>query len=400
MTTGNVEAISKWLLERAYGGASETELLDGFCERMNAAGFEISSGVAVVDTLHPIWEGRVFLWGNAGFIEGSMIEYESIKDGETAERWLNSPFYYLLQSGDDEVRRRIGPEYLGEFPIMEELMEYGHTEFYALVQRIPQEAVIGELDSIFTLWTTRHPGGFSDATSTALRHLNPVLCLALKTASLARITRTLAEVYLGKDAGQRVLEGRIRRGMTERIRAVLWFSDLTGFTSLTDAVAPDEIIPFLNDYAEVAITSVEASGGEVLKLIGDGVLAIFQGDDASTKALTAARTMKRANRELNLRRTSEGCPVTTINLGLHIGDVFYGNIGSNERLDFTVVGPAVNEVSRIVSMCRSADREVLASGAFVTTTPEPDHSAFASVGRYALRGVKKPQELFTIELEE
>ena len=400
MTTGEVDAISKWLLERAYGGASETELLDGFCERMNAAGCELSAGVAVVDTLHPIWEGRVFLWGSAGFLEGTMIEYETIKDSETEKRWLNSPFYYLLSSGEDEVRRRITRDSVREFDIMEELLQNGHTEFLAFIQRIPQEAVIGNLDCIFTLWATRLPDGLSEATCAALRQLNFSLCAALKSASLARITATLAEVYLGRDAGQRVLQGRIRRGMTERIRAVLWFSDLTGFTSLTDAVAPDEIIPFLNDYAEAAITSVHASGGEVLKLIGDGVLAIFQGEDGPTRALTAARTMKRANRELNLRRAAAGCPVTTINLGLHIGDVFYGNIGSNERLDFTVVGPAVNEVSRIVSMCRSADRDVLASGAFVTATPEPDHSTFASVGRYALRGVKTPQELFTIELEE
>ena len=161
------------------------------------------------------------------------------------------------------------------------------------------------------------------------------------------------------------------------------------------------MIPLLNDYAEVVISAVHEAGGDVLKLVGDGVLAIFQATDvAAARALGAAQQMKRRLAELNARRQAEGHAVTTVRLGLHVGDVFYGNIGSNERLDFTVIGPAVNEVSRIVSMCRSVDRDVLASAEFVAATSPAERARFASVGRFALRGVRRAQELFTLDWDE
>ena len=234
----------------------------------------------------------------------------------------------------------------------------------------------------------------------ALRRLVPTLALGIKCVSLSRIAETLVETYLGKDAGRRVLQGRITRGMAERISAVLWFSDLRGFTTLADAIEPGEIIPLLNDYAGAVISAVHEAGGDVLKLIGDGMLAIFQTPDAASRALLAARGMRRRSAELSARRQAEGRAFTTVRLGLHVGDVFYGNIGSDERLDFTVVGPAVNEVSRIVSMCRSVDRDLLASAEFVAATPAADQLQFASVGRFALRGVRRAQELFTLDWEE
>jgi adenylate cyclase len=197
-----------------------------------------------------------------------------------------------------------------------------------------------------------------------------------------------------------VLSGRILRGVAEWINTALWYSDLRGYTAITDSAAPQEIIPLLNDYAEAVISAVHDAGGDVLKLIGDAVLAVFNADDpaqACRKALRAEAKLRARVAELNRRRAAEGRPVTSVYLGLHVGDAFYGNIGSAERLDFTVVGPAVNEVSRIASMCRSADRPVLASAAFAAATPAPERGTLVSVGRYALRGVGKPQELFTLD---
>ena len=233
-----------------------------------------------------------------------------------------------------------------------------------------------------------------------LRRLVPILALSIKSASLARIAGTLVEVYLGRDAGQRVLSGRIQRGVAEPISAVLWFSDLRGFTRITDSAAPDEIIPMLNDYADVVISAVHEAGGDVLKLIGDGTLAIFKADDAAKAcrcALDAEADLRTRLAVLNAARTEAGRPITSVYLGLHIGQVFYGNIGSAERLDFTVVGPAVNEASRIASMCRSADRDVLLSADFVGTLDGPDRDRFISVGRYGFRGVQRARELFTID---
>ena len=165
-------------------------------------------------------------------------------------------------------------------------------------------------------------------------------------------------------------------------------------------VAPGEIIPLLNDYADAVITSVQQAGGDVLKLIGDGTLAIFHADDpakACAKALKAEAEMRRRVRELNDRRSGEGRATTLVYVGLHIGEVLFGNIGSIDRLDFTVVGPAVNETSRIASMCRSVDRPVLVSSAFAEALPAYKRRDLVSVGRFALRGVGKAQDLFTLD---
>jgi adenylate cyclase len=211
------------------------------------------------------------------------------------------------------------------------------------------------------------------------------------------MTRTLMETYLGRDAGQRVLSGRIVRGNAERIDAVVWFSDLRGFTRITDA-APEQVIPLLNDYSDVIVSAIHEHGGDVLKLIGDGTLAIFTAENrmhACNAALSAAIATRQGVAELKKRRMAEDKPVTDMYLGLHVGKVFYGNVGSRERLDFTVLGPAVNEASRIAAMCRSVDQPVLISAAFADV--RDIKRRLVSVGRYALRGVSHPQELFTID---
>jgi adenylate cyclase len=211
------------------------------------------------------------------------------------------------------------------------------------------------------------------------------------------MTGTLMETYLGRDAGRRVLGGRIMRGVAERIDAVIWFSDLRGFTRIADT-APEQAIPLLNDYSDAIVSAIHEHGGDVLKLIGDGTLAIFTAanrTNACGAALSAAVAAREGIAELNRRRVADGRPVTEMYLGLHLGEVFYGNVGSRERLDFTVIGPAVNEASRIAAMCRSVDQPVLMSSAFAGVGDI--RRRLVSVGRYALRGVARPQELFTLD---
>jgi adenylate cyclase len=273
------------------------------------------------------------------------------------------------------------------------------TDYLAMITRFAADGVIGEMDCVYSSWTTDHPGGFDDGQVEALIGLMPMLALAVKCISLTRIAGTLVETYLGRDAGRRVLAGRIRRGVAETIGAVLWYSDLRGFTAVTDRAQPHEVIPLLNDYAEAVISAVHDSGGDVLKLIGDGTLAIFTSEatgDACRRAIEAETALRQRVEELNRRRAGKDLPITDVYLGLHIGEVSYGNIGSKDRLDFTVVGPAVNEVSRIAAMCRSAERSVLLSAAFAEATAAAERSRLVSVGRYALRGVERPQELFTL----
>src|SRR5438105_8958561 len=220
------------------------------------------------------------------------------------------------------------------------------------------------MNCVCSYWVPKRDEGFGAPGMAALRDLVPVLGLAIKSAAQADITKTLGRVYLGRDTAEQVLRGRIARGVTERIDAVLWFSDLRGSTAISESIEPGEIIPFLNDYAQASIDAIHDAGGQVLKLIGDGVLAMFTHENmavAKRAALRAEHRFRHNMDVLNERRTADGVAVTTAHVGLHVGEVFYGNIGSEDRLDFTVVGPAVNEVSRIASMCRAVDRELLTS---------------------------------------
>ena len=400
--------LSTWLTQAGLAGTPETDIVSGCCDRCVAAGLPLGRTQVFIDTLHPVHEGRLFRWG-FGRGEPSLLDYGRTSpdalaasgsdplDTEAAERWRRSPFYRMLQTGESVFRRRLSVANDREFSPLPDLLAAGMTDYVAIITRFGAEGVIGEMDGVYSSWATRAPGGFTDRHITALQRIAPSLALAIKSVSLARMTGTLMETYLGRDAGQRVLSGRIVRGIAERIDAVIWFSDLRGFTRITDA-APDQVIPLLNDYSDAIVSAIHAYGGDVVKLIGDGTLAIFTAEDrthACDAALSAGTAARQSVAELKKRRTAAGKPVTDMYLGLHVGEVYYGNIGSRERLDFTVVGPAVNEASRIAAMCRSVDQRVLISSAFADVGGIKRR--LVSVGRYALRGVSQPQELFTLD---
>ncbi len=398
MTEAEMAKLASWIAKAGLEGRLETALVEGFCSRAVAAGLPLVRVIVFIDTLHPIHEGRAFRWEREK-PEATLTEYGRTTEGEAAERWRSSPLYRLLESGELLLRRRVTAESEAEFPSFAELRAAQITEYVAMINRFAADGVIGEMDCFYSLWMTDRAEGFSDDEVAALKRLTPFLGLAIKAASLGRIAETLVETYLGRDAGRRVLRGRIARGVADRIEAVLWFSDLRNYTRISDTSPPEQIIPLLNDYADAIVSAIHQNSGDVLKLIGDGVLAIFPVEERSracAAALDAARLAREAVGVLNARRLEEGVPATEMYLGLHIGEVFYGNIGSKERLDFTVVGPAVNEVSRIAAMCRSVDQPVLLSAAFAASIAD-ERRPFVSVGRFALRGVGKPQELYTLD---
>jgi adenylate cyclase len=402
--------LSEWLTQAGLAGASETDIVSGFCDRCVAAGLPLARALLFIDTLHPVHEGRLLRWGY-GLGKSPLLEYGRTspdalaasgagpQDVEMAERWRNSPHYKMLQTGDSFLRRRVNAATKDEFPVLSDFLAAGITDYVAIINRFAPEGIIGEMDGVYSSWATRVPEGFSDVQIAALERIAPYLALALKSVSLARMTATLMETYLGRDAGRRVLGGRIVRGIAERIDAVVWFSDLRGFTRITDT-APEQAIPLLNDYSDAIVSAIHEHGGDVLKLIGDGTLAIFTAEDrahACGAALSAAIAARARIDELNRRRAADGKPKTDMYLGLHVGEVFYGNVGSRERLDFTVIGPAVNEASRIAAMCRSVDQPILMSSAFANVGGIKRR--LVSVGRYALRGVAHPQELFTLDAD-
>ncbi|MFY9602208.1 MAG: adenylate/guanylate cyclase domain-containing protein [Pseudolabrys sp.] len=404
ITEDAIDTLNAWLAKAGLRGEPEAALVTGFCERAVTAGLPVSRAQVFIDTLHPVYEGRLVRWGYDPS-RPVVQEYgrtgspgsDSDLEPEAVERWRSSPFFHMLQTGESLLRRRVTAESEPEFPVLRDYRAAGMTDYVDIINRFAPEGIIGEMDCIYSSWVTARAGGFTDADIAALKRVVPTLALAFKTAALARMTGTLMETYLGRDAGRRVLSGRIMRGVAERIDAVIWFSDLRGFTRITDS-APEQVIPLLNDYADVIVSAIHTQGGDVLKLIGDGILAIFTAADrarACAATLAAATSARSEIAALNARRARDGLPVTDVYLGLHVGEVFYGNVGSTERLDFTVVGPAVNETSRIAAMCRSVEQPVLVSETFANV--DGMRSRLVSVGRYALRGVAQPQELFTLD---
>jgi adenylate cyclase len=398
--------MAAWLIEAGIAGTSEADIVIGFCERCTAAGVPLGRCAMFIDTLHPVHEGRLYQWDRGaadlrlleyGRTDPEVLEASGSADTGAMDRWRRSPFYQMLQTGEPLFRLRLSAKAVEKYSLLPDWFDAGFTDYVAMICRFAPEGIIGEMDGVYLSWATSEPEGFSDEHVAALQRIAPSLALAFKAAALQRMTKTLLETYLGRDAGQRVLSGRIVRGITERIDAVIWFSDLRGFTRITDA-APEQVIPLLNDYADVIVSAIHERGGDVVKLIGDGVLAIFTAADrehACAAALAAAIAARDEVAQLKTNRKAASLPVTDMYLGLHVGEVFYGNIGSHERLDFTVIGPAVNEASRIAAMCRSVDQPLLVSAAFAEVGDIK--SRLVSVGRFALRGVSHPQELFTLD---
>jgi adenylate cyclase len=400
MDDGQFAAFAVWLSDAGLSGQNEETMVTEFCTRLVAEGLPLARAQLFIETLHPVYGGRGYYWQA---VKGATVatEYNTPTTEEELARWRRSAFYHMIETGSAVLRRRLTSESGDEFPFLGELHAAGMTDYFAVIDRFGRDGIIGEMDGVYSSWVSDARQGFGEDQIATVRRLTPCLALAIKSATLGRIAKTLVETYLGRDPGRRVLEGSITRGRSTSIEAVLWFSDLRGYTNICDRVQPNEIIPLLNDYAETVISAIHDEGGDVLKLIGDGTLAMFTAEDrtsACRSALAAARKTIERTGELKRRRATSGLAETDLYLALHVGEVVYGNFGSRDRLDFTVVGPAVNEVSRIASMCRLVDQPILMSSAFhAALGPEQQ---LVSVGRYALRGVSRSQHLYTLDRPE
>jgi adenylate cyclase len=402
MNNERVLAMREWIADSTMGGASEAELLQGVCDRFRGDGVDLLRVTMGVDTLHPVLEGRMFVW-RRGAGEVRQSEYMREQTAATTEKWNLSPHAWMFNNNETQLRRRLaGSNALEEFPILADLAAEGATDYVAFRNPLSGRAAIGTADAIYSSWATDRRDGFGDGELAALGSVVRALAVAMNGVSMTRVAETLVETYLGRDAGRRVLRGSIDRGVAQKIRAVLWFSDLHGFTRLSDAASPELIVPLLNDYADALVSAIHGTGGQVLKFVGDGILATFDlgavdgAAEACARALDAARDAFARVAQVNARRAEASLPVTGLYVALHIGEMFYGNIGSVERLDFTVVGPAVNEASRIADLCGSLDQDILLSAAFAAAAGAA-RRRLVSVGRYALRGIKTPQELFTLD---
>lgn len=391
------------LVRAALGGADDLALLEMVCEEIAAAGVALTRVVTATDLLHPTFDGQGTRWRRGEAVTRSMFLRSEWTTGATRneEIWKRSPFYRLINTGESRLRRRIAPEGPQEFPILDDLRTEGATDYLAFATHIGEAATLGPVEGIVSSWVTDRPGGFSDDDIALITAVMPTLALCLNAATVAATARTLLETYLGRDAAQRVLKGDIVRGRAETIDAVIWYSDLANFTRIADRIDRDRLLELLNAYAACLVDTIAGHGGEVLKFIGDGILAIFpvcdgDGADACGRALAAAEQALATVGALNAKRAAEGLATTEFYLALHVGELLYGNFGSETRLDFTVLGPAVNEASRIEALCRALDWPIIVSSAFAKAAG-PRRDRLVSLGRYALRGVARPQELFTID---
>ena len=393
--------IVAWTVSAGLEGLDETEIIAGFCERLVAAGVPLWRASIGADTLHPLIVAQGHRW-----LAGDGVEeeyYARSSNPEADLEWRQSPWYQMVTSGGLQMRRRLATgEGANEFPLLAGLAAQGGTDYWARIVPLGSRRPIGETRGLATSWTTRDPRGFADRDLLLIDAALPAFALAFKATMAIDTAGVLVKTYLGQDAAARILRGEIDRGQVKTVPTVLWFSDLVGFTRIADNLPREQLLDLLNAYADCLVGVVHAHGGEALKFMGDGILAVFNGDkgNACGRALDAAAAARSAIARLNRERAAAGLPVTGFSLALHEGEVLSGNVGSQERLDFTVIGPAVNEVSRIQALSRSLDQPILISASFAAACRGEQRARLVSVGRYALRGVERPQELFTLDLTD
>jgi len=397
--------LNGWLVERGLRGGDMAGLVDGYCARLVDAGVPILRLFAGVQTLHPLYDGFSYIWRREDDVP-TRETYLRNRQDQNAE-YLVSPFHDMLLRGLPRLRQRLDGPAEREFAIYSDFRAAGATDYYVRLVGFGShyDNVGGGLegDGLIVSWLTDRVGGFSDEQLALIDASYPIFALAMRAEATNETAHSIAATYLGSDPGQRVFDGAIDRGAVSRIRAVIYFADLRGFTRLSQELPAREVVHMLNDYLDCLARPVLDAGGEVLKFMGDGVLAVFDIDQHGTgaacgRALQAARAALAGIDDINRRRRRDGRPEMETDLALHLGDVMYGNVGVEGRLDFTVIGQAVNEASRIEGACHQLNRHLLASEAFFRACDGHDGS-LVSLGRHRLRDIADPQELFGLPAE-
>ncbi|SDC62168.1 adenylate/guanylate cyclase domain-containing protein [Ruegeria marina] len=380
-TTDTATKITRWLLTGARAKANLAAVLDGLVARLTAAGLRIDRATIGAPLMHPIARSSFSIWTPLA----PARENEVIWDEVGMDRLRNSPMYPIYGRGED-VDWRLGTEgEPGEYGIGAELRADGFTHYLGLALPFADGSFKG-----LTLQTKRG-GGFSESERALLRELVPPLAAVVEHHVQKRLAQTLMDTFVGQRAGRRVLEGQIHRGDGDTIRAVIWMSDIRAFTQLAAERAPQEVIGLLNRSFEAVTNAILDNGGEVLKFIGDAVLGIFP---VETDAEGAVARAEAAVAELRASRAAPDWPgEVEIGVALHLGEVFYGNIGGRERLDFTVIGAAVNLVARVEGLCGVLGEPVLVTAEVARLSGHP----YTGRGAYDVKGVAVPVEVFAPE---
>lgn len=385
--------LERWIAAHATATDDHDTLLAGFCESLVEAGLPVWRVSVMAPALDPTLRGVSLNW-HAG--EGMSFVANAHGADEESD-WLLSPVYALVEKGETFGRWRLdAPGLAVDFPVLNALGAQGGVDY---VLHIAEFAPGTALRGIAVSFCTRAAAGFTGADLAAIADVLPFLTLAMAKMGLAHTFREVSATYLGRSTAERILDGQIRRGEGRAVPAAILLTDLRGFTALADRVDPADMVTWLNEHFDALGDPVARHGGEILKFLGDGFLAIFPVPDADTLpcpvcggALDAATEGLAANAALNARRRAAGLPELPAECVVHFGTVIYGNVGTERRLDFTIIGRAVNEASRIESQCAALGHELLVSDSFAERCARP----LEPVGTIELRGLSRPMRVWTV----
>jgi adenylate cyclase len=385
MNALDFQKITDWLIDGARSAPSPPQMMADTCERIVQAGLPLWRVGIFVRTLHPDIFGRNFIWRPGAEVEVGTVDFHILDSPD----FKSSPLAVVFREGV-EVRGRLDDPQSKRFPFFDDMRAEGVTDYIAL----PLLFIDGSVHA--SSWTTRQPGGFSDEQLNALRSLVLPLARLIEIVSLRRTASILLDTYVGNRAGERILGGQIRRGHTETMQAAIWLSDLRGFTALSDRLPAETVVDILNSYFDCQVSAIRTHGGEVLKFMGDGLLAVFPIDEyvgdvqqVCSSVLEAARE-SRASVDAMHYPIGEAVERFRFGVALHVGRILYGNIGGGNRLDFTCIGPAVNLAARLEKIAGRLHRTVVASAGFASACPD----SWTELGEFPISGFSKAERIY------
>jgi adenylate cyclase len=393
MTTVGATAFEHWLADGGLRNRPLPELFNGFTAHLVENGVPLRRAYFGMSTRHPLIQAFDMTWQPE---EEKLAETIFDHTWQQRSAWTDSPLRHMILEHLPRMRRTLrGPRAVLDFPLFRELAERRFTDWYGAVSGFEADSILEQPGSLGMAcsWSTDHPAGLSDENIALIDRLFPIFAVSVKAAVLPTITRTLLGAYLGADAAQRVWSGATNRGSIERVAAAILFSDLRGFSAFAEEASSELVMATLNRYFDAVGGAIIAEGGQILKFMGDGILATFAQPETNVceQALRAALAAVLGIAALD----GEGPSGLDLGIALHKGEVLYGNVGTPERLDFTMIGPAVNEAARMEKLTKSLGCAILASDSFQAGLAE-SRKRLEPAGMHALSGLSAPRALYRV----
>jgi adenylate cyclase len=385
MNGSELQKTIHWLIDGARSAATPTQMMAECGDRLVKAGLPLWRVGVFIRTLHPDIFGRSFIWKPGSEVVVGAVDF----DFQNSPEFVNSPLAIVFGEAIEVRANPEGPD-SERFPILADMRAEGVTDYIALPLQFMDRTTQA------SSWTTRQPGGFTEEQLHAIRALIPPLARYVEIAQLRRTASILLDTYVGNRAGERILGGQIRRGHADTMHAAIWLSDLRGFTALSDRLPAETVVEILNRYFDCQVSSIRDHGGEVLKFMGDGLLAVFPIDEYLGDAAQVCSGVLEAARQ-SRDRVAEidyaiGDTVERFRFGvaLHVGRILYGNIGGGNRLDFTCIGPAVNLAARLEKLAGRLSRTIVASEGFAGMCS----SRWSDLGEFPIAGFSSAQRVY------